>query len=161
MAEQAPTYLACRPHLLPVTEQRQTSCPSYLAVVATVRVASCRASRRQRSASYPCRVKAVVLHLASSSGSSSAAFPSSIAASAACSFDSVDSSHLASSYAAFAVASSSFVATSFALAKGSVLVAAGLAAACRLPLGCPTSCPRRRLVLLPWVRCYCFFASTR
>ena len=116
MAEREPTYLACRPHLLPVTEQRQTSCPSYLAVVATVRVASCRASRRQRSASYPCRVKAVVLHLASSSGSSSAAFPSSIAASAACSFDFVGSIHLASSYATFTAASSSFVATSFALA---------------------------------------------
>lgn len=150
MAERAPTYLACRPHLLPVTEQRQTSCPSYLAVVvATVRVASCRASRRQRSASYPYRVKAVVLHLASSFGSSSVAFPSSIAASAACSFDFVDSSRLASSYAAFAVASSSFVATSFALVEGSVLVAAALEVAYRLPLGCPASCPRHRLALLP------------
>ena len=132
MAEQAPTCLACRPHLLPVAEQRQTSCPSYLAVVATVKVASCRASRRQRSASCPCRVKAVVLHLASSSGSSFAASPSSTAASAAYSFD-FEGSNLTSSYATFAVASSSFVARSFAFAEGSVPVATALEVACRLP----------------------------
>ena len=146
MAEQAPTYLACRPRLLPVAELR-TSCPSFLVVVATVRVASCRASRRQRSASYPCRVKAVVLHLASSFGSSSAAFPSSIAASAAFTFDFAGSNLLTSSYAAFAVASSSFVAKSFAFVEGSVLAAVAFVAACRLPLGYLTSCLGRLLAL--------------
>ena len=146
MAERAPTYLACRPHLLPVAELR-TSCPSFLVVVATVRVASCRASRRQRSASYPCRVKAVVLHLASSFSSSSDAFPSSIAASAASTFDFVGSNLLTSSYAAFVIASSSFVAKSFAFAEGSVPVAVAFEAACQLPLGYLTSCLRRHLAL--------------
>ena len=133
MAERVPTYLACRPHLLLAAELRQTSCPSFLVVVATVRVASCRASRRHCSASYPCRVKAAVLHLASSSDSSSAAFPSSTAAAATCSFDFMGSSLLTCSYAAFVVATSSFATTSFALAMGFVLMAASVEVACRLP----------------------------